>query len=169
MSNVIFLAKPLPAPIGYLDCLKYDNENGCPWEETTCMYAAYCDSLDGQKHAQENVLDETRESAACINIEEEQKNAPSKPKRNLSLEAAHKELEDVHRNEKHDEIFRGYKIWNENRDEFFRWCEICSKNFKDVISDEVYRKIKQEHDDNGCAGDIFMCATCYRPKLSKYQ
>jgi hypothetical protein len=25
---------------GYLDCLKYAHENGCPWNEYTCMRAA---------------------------------------------------------------------------------------------------------------------------------
>jgi len=34
-----------------LDCLKYAHENGCPWNETTCSWAAYYDKLDCLQYA----------------------------------------------------------------------------------------------------------------------
>ena len=39
---------------GHLDCLKYAHENGCPWDEGTCSYAAEYGHLDCLKYAHEN-------------------------------------------------------------------------------------------------------------------
>ena len=39
---------------GYLECLKYARENGCPWNENTCKNAAEYGHLDCLKYAHEN-------------------------------------------------------------------------------------------------------------------
>jgi len=39
---------------GHLDCLKYAHENGCPWNEKTCEYATKYGHLDCLKYAHEN-------------------------------------------------------------------------------------------------------------------
>lgn len=39
---------------GDLDMLKFARENGCPWDEKTCMLAAENDNLDVLKWAREN-------------------------------------------------------------------------------------------------------------------
>ena len=38
----------------YLDCLRYAHENGCPWNEQVCAYAALHNSLDCLRYAHEN-------------------------------------------------------------------------------------------------------------------
>lgn len=44
----------LAAEYGHLDCVKYTHENGCPWNEDTCMHAAFGGSLECLKYAIEN-------------------------------------------------------------------------------------------------------------------
>ena len=39
---------------GHLDVLKYLHENGCPWEEMTCQVAAGGGHLDVLKYARKN-------------------------------------------------------------------------------------------------------------------
>ncbi|ATZ81240.1 ankyrin repeat domain-containing protein [Bodo saltans virus] len=39
---------------GHLGCLKYLHENGCHWDELTCVYAAYYGQLECLKYAHEN-------------------------------------------------------------------------------------------------------------------
>jgi hypothetical protein len=39
---------------GYIECLKYLHENGCPWSSQTCRGAAYRGELACLKYAQEN-------------------------------------------------------------------------------------------------------------------
>ncbi len=39
---------------GHLDCLKYEHENGRPWNEDICRYAAQNGNLDCLKYAHEN-------------------------------------------------------------------------------------------------------------------
>ena len=39
---------------GSLESLKYAHENGCPWDEDTCVYAARARSLECLKYAHEN-------------------------------------------------------------------------------------------------------------------
>jgi len=39
---------------GQLECLKYAHENGCPWDERTCNFAARYGQLDCLKYAHEN-------------------------------------------------------------------------------------------------------------------
>ena len=39
---------------GHLDVLKYLHENGCPWEEMTCQVAAGGGHLDVLKYVREN-------------------------------------------------------------------------------------------------------------------
>jgi hypothetical protein len=38
----------------HLECLKYAHENGCPWDEDTCMHAAWKGQLECLKYAHEN-------------------------------------------------------------------------------------------------------------------
>ena len=40
---------------GHLECLKYAHENGCPWNEKTCWIAACHGRLECLKYAHENV------------------------------------------------------------------------------------------------------------------
>ena len=42
------------AKIGYLHCLRYAHENGCPWNYNTCVYAAKEGHLECLKYAHEN-------------------------------------------------------------------------------------------------------------------
>ena len=42
------------ASYGHLECLKYMHENGCPWNELTCNYAASYGHLECLKYAREN-------------------------------------------------------------------------------------------------------------------
>ena len=37
-----------------VECLKYAHENGCPWNEETCYYAAQNGHLECLKYAHEN-------------------------------------------------------------------------------------------------------------------
>lgn len=40
--------------MGHLHCLKYAHENGCPWDEDVCKYAAYNGHLECLKYAHEH-------------------------------------------------------------------------------------------------------------------
>jgi len=107
-------------------------------------------------HEDGSPWDETTDmyTAYCASLDHQKRTRDIKEeKKTLSLEAVHEKLERTHRIEEHKDVLR--------------WCEICAKNFED--SNEVYRKIQQEHIDAGCAGHVFMCNKCYKPKLSKYR
>jgi len=39
---------------GHLECLKYAHEQGCPWDEETCEYAATNGDLECLKYAREH-------------------------------------------------------------------------------------------------------------------
>ena len=41
------------AKYGHLECLKYLHENNCPWDKDTCKYAAENGHLDCLKYASE--------------------------------------------------------------------------------------------------------------------
>lgn len=78
---------------------------------------------------------------------------PFKPKLDLPLDAAHKELEIAHR--KHDE-------------EIMRFCGVCIRELKRLIPTDLYQKMRQMHCEGGHESDVLMCNICYKPKLSSY-
>ena len=55
---------------GYLNCIKYAHENGCPWDEDTCSYASENGHLECIKYARENgcLWNEETCSYAALNV-----------------------------------------------------------------------------------------------------
>ena len=53
---------------GNLEFLKYLHENGCPWDKSTCEFAAKSGHLDCLKYAHENGCPWDHETCKCINI-----------------------------------------------------------------------------------------------------
>ena len=47
----------MPPANGHLECLKYAHEQGCPWHEDTCTYAASNGHLECLKYAHEEGCD----------------------------------------------------------------------------------------------------------------
>lgn len=75
-----------------------------------------------------------------------------KPKLNLSIDAAYRELKDTHQSKKHD---------GELRD-----CRSCIMDFKRLISTDVYQELYRGHIDGGHTLDVFMCKACFMSKLN---